>query len=60
MKVLTIILIYFFTHLGTTTIKPYCCEVSHQKLLFLGDVDDYIRSYSNFTCVGDLFRYWNS
>ena len=27
-----------------TSIKPSCCEVSHQKLLFIGDMDDYFTS----------------
>jgi len=31
-----------FANLDKATIRPTCCEVSHPKLLFLGDMDDYI------------------
>ena len=47
----------YFSHLDKATIKPSCCEVSHPKLLFLGDMDDCIRPCSNFTCVGNQLTY---
>jgi len=32
----------FFAHFDKATVKAACCGVPHQKLLFLGDMDDYI------------------
>jgi len=44
LKIFTIILkLTSFAHLDKATMKPSCYKVSHQKLLFLGDMDDYIR-----------------
>jgi len=33
----------FFVHLDEATMKPFFCEVSDPKLLFLRDMDDYIK-----------------
>jgi len=35
--------IKFFAYLDEATIKPSCYEISYQKLLFPGDMDDNIR-----------------
>jgi len=39
---LTIFKMNLFTHLDKPAINPSCCEVSHQKLLLVEDMNDYI------------------
>jgi len=60
LKIFTNFLIQvFFAHLNKATIKSLCCEVSHQKLIFLGDMDDYINVPKvGFPRSGHIYLLW--
>ena len=68
LKISTISSILIFFHTWIKQLLNLLAVTFHtHSFFFLGDMDDYIRPCSNFTCVGqqltyklgDLFRCWN-